>query len=489
MLLHASTKWKTHITANLWPYAIRMANEVLNSTPCPQLETRQTPQQVFDRTKVLPNPKHFQPFGCPTYVLATPLQAGNAYHKWKERSRVGIYIGPSPLHGRNVALVLDPSTGLVSPQHNVRFDSNFDTVKSLVSASLWQEKAGFLSKRENETPAPTPTGEPIRKRRKQVQIGDMPPSKRGKSASEGDGRETEDGKRAITNGTNQMHSRKDEERGESPLGSENIPSQTLNDSPGLSPNVIEDELQLPEVQEPARPLGSASGANNESIQPRLVQAMSVEIFKDPHDDMSMQGEIFCLETMHPDWDAYDEPGGPLAMKASADPDTMYHHEAMREPDRDEFKKAMQKEIDDQMENGNFEIIKRREVPKGATILPAIWQMKRKRDILSRQVKKWKARLNVDGSRMRKGIHYDQTYAPVASWNSIRTLLALTAIHNWHTVQLDYVLAFPQAPVEKEIYMEIPRGVKLSDRDETKDYVLKLKRNVYGQKQAGQVWNK
>jgi hypothetical protein len=204
---------------------------------------------VSDRTKVLPNPKHFQPFGCPTYVLATPLQAGNAYHKWKERSRVGIYIGPSPLHGRNVALVLDPSTGLVSPQHNVRFDSNFDTVKSLVSTSLWQEKAGFLSKRENETPALTPTGEPIRKRRKQVRLGDMPPSKKGRPASEG-GRETEYEKRATTNETNQMHGRTDKERGDSPLGRENAPSQTLNDSPGLSPNVIEDELQLPEVQEP-----------------------------------------------------------------------------------------------------------------------------------------------------------------------------------------------------------------------------------------------
>jgi hypothetical protein len=76
MLLHVSTKWNTHITANLWPYAIRMANEVLNSTHCPQLETRRTPQQVFDQTKVLPNPKHLQPFGCPVYVLATPLQAG-----------------------------------------------------------------------------------------------------------------------------------------------------------------------------------------------------------------------------------------------------------------------------------------------------------------------------------------------------------------------------------------------------------------------------
>jgi hypothetical protein len=38
MLLHARMKWNTHITANLWPYVIRMVNNVLNSTP----------QQVFD---------------------------------------------------------------------------------------------------------------------------------------------------------------------------------------------------------------------------------------------------------------------------------------------------------------------------------------------------------------------------------------------------------------------------------------------------------
>ena len=61
------------------------------------------------------------------------------------------------------------------------------------------------------------------------------------------------------------------------------------------------------------------------------------------------------------------------MKVSADPDTMYHHQAMREPDRDEFVKAMQTEIDDQMENGNFTIMKRHKVPKGATVLPAVWQ--------------------------------------------------------------------------------------------------------------------
>jgi hypothetical protein len=57
-----------------------------------------------------------------------------------------------------------------------------------------------------------------------------------------------------------------------------------------------------------------------------------------------------------------------------------------------------------------------------------------------------------------------------------------------TRKLDYVLAFPQAPVEKELYMRIPKGFDV-DEGNTQDYVLKLHRNVYGQKQAGRVWHK
>jgi hypothetical protein len=114
-------------------------------------------------------------------------------------------------------------------------------------------------------------------------------------------------------------------------------------------------------------------------------------------------------------------------------------------------------------------------------------MKRKRDIKTRKIKKYKARLNIDGSRMEKGIHYWDTYAPVASWNSIRLLLAMTAMHEWHTTQLDFVLAFPQAPVERVLYMSIPKGFE-ADRGKTQDFVLQLHKNVYGQKQAGRVWN-
>jgi hypothetical protein len=90
--------------------------------------------------------------------------------------------------------------------------------------------------------------------------------------------------------------------------------------------------------------------------------------------------------------------------------------------------------------------------------------------------------------MEKGVHYSETYAPVASWNTIRLLLSLKAVHNWHTRQLDYVLAFPQAPVEKELYLYIPKGFDM-DGGDTKNFVLKVHRNIYGQKQAGRVWNK
>ena len=57
--------------------------------------------------------------------------------------------------------------------------------------------------------------------------------------------------------------------------------------------------------------------------------------------------------------------------------------AMREPDKVEFLKAMEKEVEDQMKNGNYSIINKNDVPKLSTILPAVWQMKQKRNIKMR----------------------------------------------------------------------------------------------------------
>jgi hypothetical protein len=64
-------------------------------------------------------------------------------------------------------------------------------------------------------------------------------------------------------------------------------------------------------------------------------------------------------------------------------------------------------------------------------------------------------------------------------------MTMAALNNWTTKQLDFVLAFPQAPAETDIYMEIPAGFNMASG---KDKVLKLVNNLYGQKQAGRVWN-
>jgi len=48
------------------------------------------------------------------------------------------------------------------------------------------------------------------------------------------------------------------------------------------------------------------------------------------------------------------------------PDTMYHHQAMKQPDKEKFKEAMQKEGEAHYKEGNYKLIKRDELPKGAT---------------------------------------------------------------------------------------------------------------------------
>ena len=49
------------------------------------------------------------------------------------------------------------------------------------------------------------------------------------------------------------------------------------------------------------------------------------------------------------------------------------------------------------------------------------------------------------------------------------------------------MAYPQTPIEMDMYMELPDGILLNEGNR-KDHVLKLLVNLYGQKQAGQVLN-
>ena len=56
--------------------------------------------------------------------------------KWEPRAHLRIYLGHSPTHAGSVALVMNPKTGLVSPQFHVVFDDTFSTVPHIRSGTV-----------------------------------------------------------------------------------------------------------------------------------------------------------------------------------------------------------------------------------------------------------------------------------------------------------------------------------------------------------------
>jgi hypothetical protein len=190
---------------------------------------------------------------------------------------------------------------------------------------------------------------------------------------------------------------------------------------------------------------------------------------------------------HQEYDIQDRASNPIAFSATSDPDTMYWHQAMREPDKAKFPKAAQAEVKSHVDNEHFVLMERSALLKNTKVLSSVWFMKRKRRILSREVYKWKARLNAHGGQQEHGINFWETYSPVVNWFSIRLFLVISILRNWETRQIDFVLAFPQADVKCDLYMEVPPGFNVNKAK--KKYCLKLKKNIYRAKQAGRVWNK
>lgn len=110
---------------------------------------------------------------------------------------------------------------------------------------------------------------------------------------------------------------------------------------------------------------------------------------------------------------------PIAYAAKSNPDTLKYAKDMRAPDAEQFRKGMADETLGHVSKRHWKVITKDKLPRGETILPAIWAFKRKRRIATNKIYKWKARLNLGVHQMVKGRHYDQTYAPVISWSIIR----------------------------------------------------------------------
>jgi hypothetical protein len=144
-LLHARARWPKCIHLALWPYAMRSALHIYNTAPV--LKNGTSREEKFSGVQLGFNMRYNHTFGCPVYALYNALAAGGKIPKWSPRSRLGINFGPSWQHVRNVNLVLNLDTGLVSPQFHCRYDDFFETISfnkpETMMSSNWQILAGL----------------------------------------------------------------------------------------------------------------------------------------------------------------------------------------------------------------------------------------------------------------------------------------------------------------------------------------------------------
>ena len=122
-------------------------------------------------------------------------------------------------------------------------------------------------------------------------------------------------------------------------------------------------------------------------------------------------------------------------------------------------------------------------PAKKSIVSSKWIFKLKH-VADGSIEKYKTRFVSRGFSRKEGIDYFETFAPVARYTSIRTIISLVFIFGWKMYQMDVKTAFLNGNIDQEVFIEQLEGFVLHSRD---SHVCRLRKALYGLKQAPKVW--
>ena len=165
----------------------------------------------------------------------------------------------------------------------------------------------------------------------------------------------------------------------------------------------------------------------------------------------------------------------LVARTNEEPRTLA--DALVSSDLIEWKKAWDSEVESLEENGTWVL---EELPSDRTAIGCWWVFKRKED------GRFKAQLVAKGYSQRIGVDYQETYAPVAKFTTLRILLSLVNENDWELDGMDIKTAFLHSELAETIYMEIPEGIK-SNVGKTSGLACRLIKTIYGLKQSPRAW--
>ena len=170
------------------------------------------------------------------------------------------------------------------------------------------------------------------------------------------------------------------------------------------------------------------------------------------------------------------------MAKTLEPEPQTLTEALTSSDKAKWKQAWEAELSSLARNNTWVL---ESLPAHRTAIGCRWLFRRKDD------GRFKARLVAKGFSQKLGLDYEETFAPVAKFTTIRLLLALCCESDWELYGMDVKTAFLNSELEETVYMEIPEGVSIPAAPVFSTYqqptVCRLLKSIYGLKQSPRAW--
>ena len=520
-LLHFVLHWPQLASEDLWPFAVDYSVYLWNNLPARHL--RLAPTELFTDT-IFFNHNHLQRahvFGCPVFVLDPKLQDAKKIPKWAMRSRRGVYLGVSPFHSSTVHLVLNPTTGAITPQYHLVFDDSFSTVfsdgqfdesKWLSLLSTGYERNPVLSPDSTGTvpfpPDAIPFDDPPSNPEGEISaIEPHSPPHHSPSHSEVTFR-LPDTPLSSPEGVNDSLPT----HGEPASSSEgeqtsSFPPPRDRSPPPPSP-ILRRSTRHTRGQAPERLTMLASYYQEHKITPNFIRGSTQTVFQSDDSNNAprvsgqriqnsslvnlkwntlleactsklgslgsfmIEHQQFCRETIN-GYPLLDYLNPAILTTLVNQSDTPSFTEAMNGPNAAGFFKAMETEIKTLITMDTFLVVDREPWMK---VISSVWAFKVKR-FPDGSVRKLKARLCARGYEQVEGQDYFETFAPVVQWLTVRLILIMTILLGLENKQIDYTAAFVQAPIDTDVYIEMPRLFATTGK------VWKLRKSIYGLKQS------
>ena len=177
------------------------------------------------------------------------------------------------------------------------------------------------------------------------------------------------------------------------------------------------------------------------------------------------------------------PGVHFALVANCgEPEPQTLIDALNCSEKAKWKQAWESELSSLAQNNTWVL---EPLPENRIAIGCRWLFKKKED------GRYKARLVAKGYSQQAGIDYQETYAPVAKFTTIRLLLALCSESDWEMQGMDVKTAFLNSELKETVYMEIPEGVSIpvdhSGSGNQQPMACRLLKSIYGLKQSPRAW--